>query len=78
VNAKKLLLSELSNLHAHWRPASALIWRRWHRAAEVTAPHLYMYKSKRERFIAVLAADTMFVNVYFPCVSTLEEYEEAL
>jgi len=40
--------------------------------------HIYRCIAKRERFIAVLVADIMFVNVYFPCVSNLEEYEESL
>ena len=33
---------------------------------------------KRERFIAIVVADIMFLNVYLPCISNLEEYEEAL
>jgi len=39
---------------------------------------LYKCIAKRERFIVVSIADIMFVNVYFPCISNLEEYEEAM
>ena len=38
----------------------------------------YRCIAKRERFIAILVTDVMFVNVYLPCISNLEEYEEAL